>query len=113
MTTQLSYVIQFVGDMDEAVQFFRDTLGMPLKFQSSDWSEFATGETTLALHRASVQNPAGKVQLGFRVPDLELFYGEMNAQGFTFSQPPTSEAGSNLARFVDSEGNEFSVSGAR
>ncbi len=50
---KLSYVIKFVGDMDRAVKFYRDVLGLPLKFESPGWSEFATGETTLALHPAS------------------------------------------------------------
>lgn len=45
---KLNYVIAFVGDMDRAVKFWRDVLGLPLKFESPAWSEFATGETTLA-----------------------------------------------------------------
>jgi len=39
---QLSYVIEFVGDMDRAVKFYRDVVGLPLKFQSPGWSEFST-----------------------------------------------------------------------
>ena len=50
---QLSYVIEFVGDMERAVKFYRDVVGLPLKFQSPEWSEFSTGDTTLALHPAS------------------------------------------------------------
>ncbi len=49
---RLDYAIKFVGDMDSAVEFYRDALGLPLKFQSPFWSEFETGETTLALHPA-------------------------------------------------------------
>ena len=32
-------------DMDKAVAFYRDTMGLTLRFQSPGWSEFATGET--------------------------------------------------------------------
>ena len=32
--TQLRYVIKFVGDMDKAVKFHRDVLGLKLKFES-------------------------------------------------------------------------------
>jgi catechol 2,3-dioxygenase-like lactoylglutathione lyase family enzyme len=53
MAVKLSYVIEFVADMDRAVKFYRDTMGLPLKFQSPGWSEFATGETTLGLDPAS------------------------------------------------------------
>jgi catechol 2,3-dioxygenase-like lactoylglutathione lyase family enzyme len=62
--TQFRYVIKFVSDMNKAVKFYRDILGLRLKFESPGWSEFVTGETTLALHPVSDKNPAGKVELG-------------------------------------------------
>ena len=109
---KLTYVIKFVGDMDRAVAFHRDTLGLPLKFASPHWSEFATGETTFALHPASEKNSAGTVELGIGVPDLQKFYEEMSARGVTFCMPPTKQDfGGTLARFVDSEGSHVSVSG--
>src|SRR5512146_3229708 len=65
----LTYAIKFVGDMEAAVEFYRDVLGLPLKFQSPGWSSFITGDVTLALHPASEKNPAGAVELGFGVRD--------------------------------------------
>ncbi len=110
METRLTYVIKFVSDMDRAVKFYRDVLGLPLKFQSPGWSEFATGDTTLALHPASAKNPAGGVELGWSVPDLQKFYEEKRAQGVAFSMPPTrQDFGGLLAQFEDSEGAHCSV----
>jgi lactoylglutathione lyase len=107
---KLTYVIKFVADMDRAVKFYRDTLGLPLKFESPGWSEFATGETRLALHPASGKNPAGAVELGFTVVDVEKFHSEMIAKGVRFSMPPTKQDfGGVLAQFVDSEGGHCSV----
>ena len=109
---KLNYVIKFVGDMDRAVRFYRDVLGFPLKFQSPGWSEFAAGETTMALHPASEKNPAGTVELGFKVPDLKKFHEEMTAKGVRFTMPPTQQDfGGVLAQFVDSEGGHCSVAG--
>ena len=108
--TQFRYVIKFVTDMNKAVEFYRDNLGLPLRFESPSWSEFATGETTLALHPASDKNPAGKVEFGFTVADVEAFYRDMSAQGVLFSIPPTKQDfGGLLAQFVDSEGAHCSV----
>lgn len=45
-------MIKFVADMGKAVKFHRDVLGLRVKFESLGWSEFATGETTLALNPA-------------------------------------------------------------
>ncbi|HYL35599.1 MAG TPA: VOC family protein [Bryobacteraceae bacterium] len=109
---KLNYVIKFVGDMDRAVTFYRDVLGLPLKFQSPGWSEFATGETTLALHPASQKNPAGTVELGFVVPDLQKYHEDMIARGVQFTMPPTKQDfGGLLAQFADSEGGHCSVAG--
>jgi catechol 2,3-dioxygenase-like lactoylglutathione lyase family enzyme len=43
--TQFRYVIKFVADMDKAVKFYRDVLGLKVKFESPGWSEFVTGDT--------------------------------------------------------------------
>ena len=108
---QLQYVIKFVADMNQAVKFYRDVLGLPLKFESPGWSEFATGETKLALHPASEKSPAGQVELGFTAPDLEAFYRDMRGKGVQFSMPPTKQDfGGVLAQFVDSEGAHCTVS---
>ena len=110
MQTQLRYVIKFVADMDKAVKFHGDVLGINVKFESPGWSEFATGETTLALHPASGKNPAGKVELGFIVANVDAFYREMTAKGVLFSMPPKKQDfGGVQARFVDSEGACCSV----
>jgi lactoylglutathione lyase len=109
---RLSYIIEFVADMDRAIRFYRDVIGLPLKFQSPGWSEFSTGgEVTFALHPASEKNPAGKLEMGVNVPDLQQFYGEMTGKGVQFPMAPTKQDfGGMLARFVDSEGAHVSVS---
>ncbi len=107
---KLSYVIKFVADMNRAVKFYRDVLGLQLKFESPGWSEFVTGETRLSLHPASAKNPAGAVELGFTVPDVQKFHQDMIAKGVQFSMPPTKQDfGGLLAQFVDSEGGRCSV----
>jgi catechol 2,3-dioxygenase-like lactoylglutathione lyase family enzyme len=87
----MQYAIKFVADMGKAVKFYRDTLGLQLKFQSPRWSEFLMGETTLALHPASEKNAAGKVELGFTVADVEVFYRDMSANGVLFSMSPKQQ----------------------
>jgi len=108
---RLNYAIKFVGDMETAVAFYRDTLGLPLLFQSPFWSEFDTGDTKLALHPASEDNPAGTVQLGLGTEDLDNFHAAGLAEGLVFTSPPTQVHGTRIARFRDPDGAEISVSG--
>jgi predicted enzyme related to lactoylglutathione lyase len=110
---KLTYAIKFVADMDRAVAFYRDTMGLSLKFASPGWSEFDTGETKLALHPASPANPAGTVELGFRVEDLQRFYEEKTGSGVRFTMAPKKQDfGGVLAQFEDSEGGRCSVAEA-
>jgi len=108
---RLAYVIKFVSDMDRATEFYEKTLTLPLKFRSPHWTEFATGETTLALHPASPEHLAGSVQLGFNQEDLASFYEKREQHGVVFTTPPAPQHGTTLARFLDSEGSECSISG--
>lgn len=108
---KLNYVIKYVADMDKAVVFYRDRLGLELRFQSAHWTEFATGETTLALHAASDEHPAGHASLGFGVDDIDAFYASAQSDGVEFTSEPTETFGHRIAKFKDSEGAECSVSG--
>jgi len=111
MSTALVYAIKFVGDMDAAVRFHESELGLSLRFRSPEWSELDTGQTTLALHLASPDNPAGTCQLGFRVTDIDAFCAERQAHGVVVVAPPTELHGQRIAKLRDVDGAEFSVSG--
>jgi catechol 2,3-dioxygenase-like lactoylglutathione lyase family enzyme len=109
---RLTYAIKYVDDMDRAVAFYRDKLGLELKFQSPFWTEFATGETVLALHPASPENAAGSVELGFAADDLGAFYARRDELGITFTREPKEMHGTYIAGIRDSEGAQVSLSGA-
>ncbi len=113
---QLDYVIVYVSDMQRSLAFYRDTLGLTLKFTSPGWTEFVTGTTTIALHVVESQGgeamalqslpPAGQAQLGFMVDDLEATYETLKAQkDVVFSLPPkTQNSGAKLAVLHDPDG---------
>jgi catechol 2,3-dioxygenase-like lactoylglutathione lyase family enzyme len=116
MFKQIDYTMIVVSDMQRSVEFYRYKLGIPLKFQSPEWTEFATGTTTLALHGggvASQQPPAGdpsKVagacSIGFNVDDVDRAYEELKGKGIRFVMPPTQREGEGikLAVAIDPDG---------
>ena len=111
MPTRLAYAIKYVADMDAAVAFHRDQLGLPLRFASPHWTEFDTGATTLALHPATPEHAAGTCQLGFHVDDVAAFHADKSGQGIDFLAPPTRLHGHPFAKFRGSEGEECSLGG--
>ena len=108
---KLSYAIKYVADMDRGIAYYRDKLGLELKFQSPFWSEFATGETVLALHPATDEKPAGSVELGFGVDDLGEFYQRREQLGVEFTREPKEMHGIHIAQILDADGAHVSVSG--
>ena len=60
---QADYVIIGVSDMTRSVNFYHKILGLPLRFEDKEWSEFETGKTTIALHPAAKRR---KAYPGFR-----------------------------------------------
>ncbi|HJY15397.1 MAG TPA: VOC family protein, partial [Nitrososphaeraceae archaeon] len=42
MFSRIGAVILLVSDMKRSIRFYRDTLGMDLKQESKDWTEFST-----------------------------------------------------------------------
>jgi lactoylglutathione lyase len=110
MKARFTYAITFVADMDKAVAFHRDVLGLPPRFTSPHWSEFDTGDVTLALHPASAENEAGSVQLGFAVENVANLYEARGDNGLDFSAAPRPQQGTMLARIRNCDGAEITLS---
>lgn len=106
-------LVIYVSDMERSTAFYRDTLGLPVKFSSPGWTEFSNGGTTLALHRhlqpAGEAQPgrpeAGRATLIFVVDDLRGAYETLKAEGANFSlEPQKQPSGLTFAVLHDPDG---------
>jgi len=111
MAATLKYVIRYVADMDAAVRFYVERLGMRVRFQSPHWTELETGETTLALHPASVTKPAGSSELGLSAADIDALYAKFTQAGGAGIQPPENLHGVRMAKVRGPDGEEITISG--
>lgn len=117
----LTYAIVFVSDMPRAVRFYRDVVGLELRFETPHWTEFATGAATLALHLAETQGtgkgqselPAGSCRPGLSVPDLNAFHARMLENGVPCLQTPKETFGTRIAQYLDPDGMTLSISEER
>src|SRR5262245_6207447 len=119
---RLTYAIIFVSDMKRSVSFYRDVLGLPLRFESPGWTEFATDGAILALHAseapaAKEENPAkvppGRCRPGLSVPNLDEFHKRMVEKKVTCIQEPKDTFGARIAQYLDPDGVATSVSDER
>ena len=114
----MNYAIVFVSDMKRALSFYRDALGLPLKFESPEWTEFATDGATLALHTTEASNsekanpeqvPAGRCRPGLSVPNLDEFHKRMVERDVPCIQEPKEIFGVRIAQYVDPDGLAISI----
>jgi catechol 2,3-dioxygenase-like lactoylglutathione lyase family enzyme len=116
---KLNYAIIFVSDMKRAVAFYRDVLGIALRFESPHWTEFATEGATLALHAAKAagsdgpREAAGSCRPGLSVPKLDEFHKRMIEKGVPCVQEPKEVFGARIAQYADPDGLVISVSEER
>jgi len=119
---RVNYAIVFVSDMKRSVSFYRDVLGLPLRFESPEWTEFATEGATLALHASEAPNPertnpdqviAGRCRPGLSVPNLDAFHKRMVERNVPCLQEPKELFGAWIAQYLDPDGLALSVSEER
>jgi predicted enzyme related to lactoylglutathione lyase len=108
----LDYVYYWTADMDRAVKFYSDVLGLPLtRREGSEWAEFDVGTVRFALHGAVEGGPAevgGTVV--FRVDDLDTARANLEARGAVFEEHAGEIQG--YARFAslrDPDGNRVDI----
>lgn len=110
---RISMNIVLVSDLERSIEFYREKLGLPLITRTSEWAEFDTGDTHLALQTggsADVPRPtsaAGKLTLSFEVDDIVDAYEALVARGVAFTRPPAEQDFGMLAVMRDPDGLEI------
>jgi catechol 2,3-dioxygenase-like lactoylglutathione lyase family enzyme len=112
------YLILIVEDLDRALGFYVDVLGLRLGHRSGDYVQLDTGTTRLALYTRSamaktlgmaldppVSNAPG-FEVGFKVSDVDAAFTELIARGARPVMPPTDRFwGQRTAYLRDPDGH--------
>jgi catechol 2,3-dioxygenase-like lactoylglutathione lyase family enzyme len=108
------YATVYVRDFERAVRFYRDRLGLPLRFadERHGFASFATPGAGFTIARIDPADPAQEKLLArhtgiaLGVDDLQRTYEVWLARGVRFELPPTPQPwGGTLAQLADPEGN--------
>jgi lactoylglutathione lyase len=112
------YLVLVVEDLDRALHFYTQILGLPLKHRSGAFAQLDTGELRLALYtREAMSETVGRplrppqpgtdtFEIGFFVPDLDAAYAALVAAGAQPATPPTDRPwGQRTAYVRDPDGN--------
>ncbi|MFF5259351.1 VOC family protein [Actinomadura viridis] len=106
--TRIGNVLYVAQDVDEAVRFYRDALGLAVKFQDGGrFAAFDGGGTTFAVAGPEEDVTGGEPAVSFKVDDVEAAAGKATAAGARLVRGP--EEGPHEIRAVlrDPAGNPF------
>jgi lactoylglutathione lyase len=113
ISPSLYSVAIFVHDIGRAIEFYRDTLGLPLTKQGSFGAEFLEGETHVGVHpaiHAEARSLVGRhTGITLFVPDLLHFCGVLHDRGVRFITEPTQQAWGIMAMVADPDGNMLAL----
>jgi predicted enzyme related to lactoylglutathione lyase len=111
----MAVVTIFVSNMDRAVRFYTEVLGMKVEYRFGDqWASLKTDDgMTVGLHPASKESPAGRkgsITIGFEVSDsIERAVTSMKEKGVKFVGPIVDDKEIKAAHFEDPDGNEMYI----
>lgn len=100
-----------VTNMDRAVRFYRDVIGLEVEVCSPYWSELTFGTATIALHGGG-DGSFATTGLSFTVRDIHVACEAIVAGGGSIRAEPEDrgEEGICLAMLTDTENNGIMVS---
>jgi catechol 2,3-dioxygenase-like lactoylglutathione lyase family enzyme len=104
----IDHVYYWTRDMDGAVEFYRDVVGLILEVRhGDDWSEFRAGPIRFALHGTDAETPrAPSGTVVFAVGDLDAERRRLEAAGVRFDERAGEVQGRlRFASFRDPDGN--------
>lgn len=110
--SKVGAVILLVSSMERSVKFYKETLGLPIKTKSKDWTEFFSSGTVLALHPAkkkSAIKPASGMLVGFEVSDLDASVKKLKEKKVKFYKKPKQEPFGKHAIIQDPDGHLVSI----
>ncbi len=105
----LHSVAIFVNDLPRAVEFYRDTLQLPITQEGSFGAELLEGPAHIGVHpavHADAKKLVGRhTGITLFVSDLLHYCGDLHARGVRFLSEPTQQPWGIMAMIADPEGN--------
>lgn len=104
--------ILLVSNMERSIKFYSETLELPIKTRSKEWTEFFTNDTVLALHpaekKSKLKTGSGAL-VGFEVMDLDSTVKRLKEKRVKFYKKPKDEPFGRHAIIQDPDGHLISL----
>ena len=109
---KVSAVVLLVSNVKRSVNFYKNILGLPVKRQSKEWTEFFNNGTVLALHPAKKKDElksGSSMLIGFMVNDLDFSVKQLKKKKVNFFKHPKNEPFGKHTIILDPDGHLISI----
>jgi catechol 2,3-dioxygenase-like lactoylglutathione lyase family enzyme len=109
MFTQCNVTLM-VADMDRAVRFYTEGLGLELGYRAgNEWAQVSGPGLTIGLHPAGdhfshQQAPDGRISIGFQVPKVDEAITQLRDRGVEITAEIRDGGVDRIVNFVDPDG---------
>ena len=111
--THISAVTLKISDMGRSIAFYRDVLGLKIKYgeKSASFASFSIRGSYLNLERSdSVETGWGRIIL--YCDNVDEFYARLKQKGFNPPKPKDGSWGERFFHIKDPDGHELSIARA-
>ncbi len=109
-------IILYVRKMSAEVRFYRDVLGLPLRYpkglvdySAEMWVEFSIGDATMALHGGAEGHPQNDHEIVFIVENVAQAREMIIKTGIEMGEIRPLEDGAPISTGRDPDGHRFSI----
>ncbi len=109
-------IILYVKNMAEEVRFYRDVLGLSIRYpqdladySNQMWVELEVGDATLALHGGADENPQDDHEIVFTVEDIVEAREQIIEAGINMREIRSLEDGAPISEGKDPDGHRFAI----
>lgn len=103
----VDFILHSVGDIEAAVAYYRDVLGLRLEVcgAAESWAEFDCGNVTLVLQGGAAASSTSRAKLALAVDDIETAHAWLTAHGAAILQTPQDYGVCRAFEIRDPDGN--------
>lgn len=101
---KLNSIVLAVKDMDKSIEFYRDTLGLKVDYETAEWSELKAGSFCIGLYQGKLDRPSGGSLPTFEVKDIKKTVADLKKKKVKFVGELYGEDYGWIAVFSDPDG---------
>jgi catechol 2,3-dioxygenase-like lactoylglutathione lyase family enzyme/uncharacterized protein with GYD domain len=106
---KVNAIILLVSNMERSKEFYKDILGLRIKYESPEWVEFLKDGAVLALHKSKIKVTNDRAMLNFITSDINDVRSILKSKGVRFYKDIEEDANGKYMIIEDPDGYKILI----